>query len=73
MTYIVRRTAHRFAHYSGDATSSLGQVMGPNTLGERMTVVSAQYFDDEDKTRLGFDFYRNGDDFIAAEQYAREE
>lgn len=48
------RKACRFATYSGDHRESVGQVMGPNTLGELLTVVRADYNAATDKTRLGF-------------------
>lgn len=46
----------RFANYPGDQRHAVGEVMGPNTLGELMTVVDATYDETADKTRLGFAF-----------------
>ena len=48
--------AHRWATYRGDHVESLGAVMGPNTLGERMVAVTCDYDPEADKSRLGFAF-----------------
>jgi len=49
-------TATRFATYPGDVTHIIGEVKGPNTLGEPLTAVSAEYDAKTDKTRVGFTF-----------------
>jgi len=46
----------RFATYPGDVTHMIGEVKGPNTLGEPLTAVSAEYDAQTDKTRVGFTF-----------------
>lgn len=48
------RTPQRFANYRGDQSHAVGEVMGPNRLGEHLVVVTAEYDDKADKTRLGF-------------------
>jgi c-di-GMP-binding flagellar brake protein YcgR len=48
------RKATRFATYRGDHRESVGRVMGPNTLGEILTVVRADFDETTGKTRLGF-------------------
>jgi hypothetical protein len=40
-------------NYSGDVRHTLGHPMGPNTLGEYLTVVAARYTAATNKTRLG--------------------
>lgn len=48
-------TAVRFATYPTDVTSIVGrQIMGPNTMGEYMTPVSAVYDPATNRTRVGF-------------------
>jgi hypothetical protein len=44
----------RWATYNGNQTHVVGQLMGPNTLGELLTVVTASYDHQTNKTRLGF-------------------
>jgi len=46
----------RFATYPGDVTHIVGEVKGPNLLGERLTAVTADYDATTDKTRVGFTF-----------------
>lgn len=48
------RTPVRFANYPGDVTSIVGEVKGPNTLGEYLTAVAAEYDRETDMTRVGF-------------------
>lgn len=49
--------AVRFANYPGDRTQGvIGQRMGPNTTGEYLWVVAAEYDAATDKTRLGFSY-----------------
>lgn len=55
------RTAHRFANYLGNAADVIGQVVGPNSFGEKMTAVEATYDAETDRTRVGFDFARAED------------
>lgn len=40
-------------NYHGDTRGNLGQIMGPNTMGEYLTVVEEVYNPDTDRTRLG--------------------
>jgi hypothetical protein len=58
---LIARTSHRFATYRGDTTDVVGQVVGPNLMGERMTAVSASYDAGTNRTRVGFDFARAED------------
>jgi hypothetical protein len=51
---VVTPQATRFATYPGNTTDTVGQIVGPNTLGERFTIVSAMYDPQTDKTRCGF-------------------
>jgi hypothetical protein len=46
----------RFANYRGDVTHIVGEVKGPNLLGETLTAVSAEYDSAADRTRVGFAF-----------------
>jgi hypothetical protein len=55
------RTAHRFATYPGDTRDMVGNVYGPNTLGEHMTAVTAEFDPEASSTRVGFDFTQKGD------------
>jgi len=48
--------ATRFATYPGDVTHIIGEVKGPNLLGERLTAVTAEYDAETNKTRVGFTF-----------------
>lgn len=48
--------ATRFATYPGDVTHIIGEIKGPNLLGEPLTAVSAEYDAETDKTRVGFTF-----------------
>lgn len=45
--------ASRHLNYRGDCRGSVGRVMGPNLLGERLTVVDEVYDPETDMTRLG--------------------
>jgi hypothetical protein len=47
-------TPVRFANYSGDVTHVVGEVMGPNLLGEMLTAVTADYDPETHTTRVGF-------------------
>lgn len=47
-------TAQRFLTYPGDVTHMVGEVKGPNLLGEHLTAVSAEYDSATNKTRVGF-------------------
>jgi hypothetical protein len=40
-------------NYKGDRRAAIGQVMGPNTMREYLTVVEAEYDPVADRTRLG--------------------
>lgn len=44
----------RFLTYPGDVTHIVGEVKGPNTLGEFLTAVEAEYDSTTNKTRVGF-------------------
>lgn len=46
----------QWATYNGDCSDAIGEVMGPNTLGEKLQVVAADYDADTGKTRLGFSY-----------------
>lgn len=46
--------AVRWLTYPGDQTSAIGQVMGPTTMREHVTVAEATYDPDTHTTRLGF-------------------
>ena len=48
--------ATRFATYPGDVTHIIGEVKGPNLLGERLTAVTAEYDAETNKTRVGFTY-----------------
>lgn len=52
-------TAVRFATYPGNVTHIVGEVKGPNTLGEAMRAVSANYDEASDSTRVGFNYFTN--------------
>jgi hypothetical protein len=39
--------------YKGDRRGSVGQLMGPNTVGEIATVVAAEFDATANKTKLG--------------------
>lgn len=43
----------KWLNYAGDIAPQLGRVMGPDTVGQVMTVVVEQYDDDTQTTRLG--------------------
>lgn len=45
-----------FLNYAGDQRGSIGQVMGPNTLGELLTVVSCEYDETAQRSRVGLAF-----------------
>ena len=42
----------RFLNYPGDTRDVIGQIVGPNTMGEHWIAVSADY--DGERTRVGF-------------------
>jgi hypothetical protein len=44
----------RFAIYAGDQRHIIGEVKGPNTMGEMLTAVTAEYDADSHTTRVGF-------------------
>lgn len=46
------------AIYPGDVRHMVGQVKGPNLLGEFLTAVTADYDPAAGKTRVGFTFAR---------------
>jgi hypothetical protein len=49
----------RFANYPGDNTHIIGEVKGPNTLGEALRAVTADYDPAADTTRVGFSYFTN--------------
>jgi len=49
-------TATRFATYPGKVTHMVGEVVGPNTLGERLTAVWAEHDAKTDTPRVGFTY-----------------
>ncbi len=51
-------TPVRWATYPGDVTHMIGEVKGPNLLGESLTAVSADYDAETNKTRVGFTYQR---------------
>lgn len=53
--------ASRYATYPGDTTHIIGEVKGPNTWGERLTAVTAEYDATTDKTRVGFAYTTTND------------
>lgn len=48
------RVPCRFATYRGDVRHIVGEIKGPNTIGEHLTAVSADYDETTDRTRVGF-------------------
>lgn len=58
VTQSVRPANAGRAHYRGDRRSAIGQLMGPNLLGELLVVVDATYDLESDRTTLGFDYAR---------------
>lgn len=55
-------TPQRFATYPGDATTmaTRNQVVGPNTLGEYLTAITAHYNPHTGTTRVGFIYGADG-------------
>jgi hypothetical protein len=51
-------TPVRWLNYTADVREMVGQVVGPNTLGEYMTAVTADYDEATGHTRVGFVFGR---------------
>ncbi|MFE4229165.1 hypothetical protein ACFRJ8_14900 [Arthrobacter sp. NPDC056886] len=54
-------TSARFATYPGDTTHIIGEIKGPNTWGERLTAVTADYDPAADQTRVGFAYTTTND------------
>jgi hypothetical protein len=48
--------ATRWSTYPGDVSHMIGEVVGPNTLGETLTAVTTEYVPETDRTRVGFTF-----------------
>lgn len=44
--------------YRGDRRAAVGQLMGPNLLGEVLVAVDATYDPVTNRTRVGFDYAR---------------
>lgn len=57
-TTSIRPAVAGLAHYRGDRREAVGQLMGPNLLGEVLQVVDATYDAVADRTTLGFDYAR---------------
>lgn len=53
--------AARYATYPGDTTHIIGEVKGPNTWGEHLTAVTAEYNPDSNTTRVGFNYTTTND------------
>ena len=51
---MAERKPQRHLTYPGDVTHMVGEVVGPNTLGEYFTAVTAEYDTQTDRTRVGF-------------------
>ena len=49
----------RFATYPGDNRHIIGEVKGPNTFGEALRAVTADYDPESDTTRVGFSYFTN--------------
>lgn len=45
-----------FANYPGDVTDAIGQIVGPNTLGEYVRLVSVDYDATSNRSRAGFSY-----------------
>jgi hypothetical protein len=43
-------------NYAGDQSAMTGRILGPNTLGEVLTVVSCAYDPQTDRSRVGLAF-----------------
>lgn len=48
----------RYATYPGDVTHMIGEVVGPNLLGEMLTAVHAVHDLQTNKTRVGFTYQK---------------
>ena len=48
--------AVRWLNYPGDCRGSIGNVMGPNTIGERLQVVTEEFDPIAKTTRLGLTY-----------------
>lgn len=59
MTTNTLPVAVRFANYPGNVTHIIGEVKGPNALGESLRAVSADYDESTNKTRVGFSYLTN--------------
>lgn len=44
----------RYGNYNGDVRHIVGEVKGPNTLGEMLTAVAAEYDPETNTTRVTF-------------------
>ena len=54
---MTKPAAVRWLTYNGDVTEGIiGTIMGPNTLGEHLTVVEANYDVETNTTRVGFTY-----------------
>jgi hypothetical protein len=52
------RTPVRWLNYPSDVRGMVGQVVGPNTMGEYLTAVTEDYDEATNVTRVGFVFGR---------------
>lgn len=48
----------RWLTFTGDAREAIGQTVGPTTLGERLTAVTADYDPEAETTRVGYAYGR---------------
>lgn len=46
--------AQKYLNFSGNMVHMIGEVVGPNTLGEFLTCVEVHYDPNTDKTRAGY-------------------
>lgn len=58
---IAGRSPSRWANYPRNVSDALGQVVGPNTLGEFLTVVAVEYDPATDRSRVGFAYSQASD------------
>lgn len=53
----------RWATYKGDCSTAVGDIVGPNTMNEWLTIVAAEYTPSTDTTRLGFSYGVQNEDY----------
>lgn len=47
------RNPHAYLNFTGKLDDCIGMVMGPNTMGEYLTVITQDFYETADWTRLG--------------------